>query len=382
MVKKIGFKNYKSFKERQTLELKPITILIGKNSSGKSAITKLASLIEQSLSGQHEAPVKWNNNANGVELGAEFEDLIYGRSKTGKLEIEIEDENEKLELIIGTEKGEPQIFSWKLNGVEKLYDSKFIGFHLDTQDEELKIKSLKLNSDYIGPFRISPSREHSESDIHSVITKVGYQGEDAYPILIQDGLKTLHPLLDKVSQWYENNFEGWGLKLNKDKAPFLQLEVTRDQGRININLKDVGQGMSQALPLVVKAFIEPEDSELTSMEQPELHLHPGAHGSLAELFVESLESGKKSYLIETHSQNFVLRLRRLIAENKYTFFTSDDLAIYYVDFNETKNASILKRINVNKEGGVDYWPDQVFNETLVETLALRNAQKASAKNAG
>ena len=38
MLRKISFKNYKPFKDWQELELRPITILIGKNSSGKSAM--------------------------------------------------------------------------------------------------------------------------------------------------------------------------------------------------------------------------------------------------------------------------------------------------------------------------------------------------------
>ena len=52
MINKISFKNYKLFKEKQTLELKPITILIGKNNSGKSAVLKLPVLITSGLEGE------------------------------------------------------------------------------------------------------------------------------------------------------------------------------------------------------------------------------------------------------------------------------------------------------------------------------------------
>lgn len=59
---------------------------------------------------------------------------------------------------------------------------------------------------------------------------------------------------------------------------------------------------------------------LIVVEEPETHLHPAAHGDLAERFVDSfIEDSNKRYLIETHSQNFVLRLRRLIAEKNQTF---------------------------------------------------------------
>lgn len=375
MIRKISFKNYKSFKDKQELELRPITVLIGKNSSGKSAIAKLTTLIENSLIGESEAPLKWTGYDNGVELGAEFEDLLYGRSKIGQLELELANEEEDLKLIISTDKGIPKIFSWTLNGIEKSgFEENFLGFNLQTTDNDLKIRTLSLNSDYIGPLRISPSRELSELDITTSFDKVGYTGALAYNILLQDGLNTLHPLVDSINDWFKNNFDGWGIQLNKEKDPFFQIEITREKANVNINLKDVGQGMSQALPLIVKAKMESKNVELIPIEQPELHLHPAAHGSLAELFVESLESGLKNYLIETHSQNFILRLRRLIAEKKYPWFTEKSFALYYVDFDNKKEMSVLRRINIDDLGKVDYWPKDIFSETLVETTALRDAQ--------
>jgi hypothetical protein len=48
MIKSISFENYKSFKDRVTIDIKPITVLVGPNSSGKSSIIKLLSLLHQS----------------------------------------------------------------------------------------------------------------------------------------------------------------------------------------------------------------------------------------------------------------------------------------------------------------------------------------------
>ncbi|MFK7796112.1 MAG: AAA family ATPase [Aureispira sp.] len=49
MIQQVTFESYKVFKEKQTLELKPITILIGKNSSGKSAIMRLLTMLAKSI---------------------------------------------------------------------------------------------------------------------------------------------------------------------------------------------------------------------------------------------------------------------------------------------------------------------------------------------
>ncbi|ENI5461280.1 AAA family ATPase [Flavobacterium psychrophilum] len=88
MINKISFKNYKLFKEKQTLELKPITILIGKNNSGKSAVLKLPVLISNSLEG---LPINWkykigDDSDNSIELGTDFKDLVYNRNEKSFVE--------------------------------------------------------------------------------------------------------------------------------------------------------------------------------------------------------------------------------------------------------------------------------------------------------
>ena len=49
MLKKIGLKNVRSFKDLKDLEIKPITVLCGTNSSGKSTILKSLLLWKQTL---------------------------------------------------------------------------------------------------------------------------------------------------------------------------------------------------------------------------------------------------------------------------------------------------------------------------------------------
>lgn len=368
MIDKISFENYKLFKDHQELELRKITVLIGKNSSGKSAVVKLPTLIENSLSGTFNEPLVLNNN--GVELGGEFRDLIYGRTPTSSLNLSIEDKNEKLEINIASGTGTkdfPQIVYWQLYKNKLIFPRyDFKGF-IPTLDNP--IESLKLKTEFIGPFRELPKRGYERPNTKE-IEKIGITGENTYSILIQDSLTTEELLINKVSNWYKANFDGWGVRVNNEKDPFYQIELTRDN--LHINIKDVGEGMSQALPLVTRALMPTTSELLIIMEQPELHLHPAAHGDLAELFVKSLEDKNKRYLIETHSQNFVLRLRRLVAEGK---IDKDDVIIYFVDFDEDEVKSDLKKININDSGEVDYWPEDIFNESLSEVLAIRKAQR-------
>ena len=90
-------------------------------------------------------------------------------------------------------------------------------------------------------------------------------------------------------------------------------------------------------------------------------------------------SKNKRYLIETHSQNLVLRLRRLIAEGK---LDKEDLALYYVDFDEEKNESSLNQIEIDETGGIpnNDWPEGIFNEVSRETRAIYNIQLNNRKD--
>jgi len=92
--------------------------------------------------------------------------------------------------------------------------------------------------------------------------------------------------------------------------------------------------------------------------QPELHLHPGAHGDLADLYIGSVVAGGARFLIETHSDNFVLRVRRRVAEQK---LRPEDVALYWVD-EDLSASQKVRRIEIDARGEVGSWPHGVITE--------------------
>ncbi|MFK7980527.1 MAG: DUF3696 domain-containing protein [Saprospiraceae bacterium] len=405
MIEKITFQNYKLFREEQELELRPLTILIGKNSSGKSAITKLLPLIENSISGELDMNEPLLLNNNGVEVGSEFRDLVYGRHEVGALEFELYQNQDYLyvQIASGTRINDiPKITQWKLSDTGKeiinyQYNDRtkqyldlyrglnakpiFNGINLSTSDSSnlktyplnnstLSNRGFKLTTNYIGPYRFVPPPIIDFKNIKN--GKMGIEGTNAYSYLVKDALHNNGKILNQLSDWYSENFEGWGLNIKLDNRPHYELELIRKNPNFSINFSQVGQGMIQSLPMVLSSFIPSSHNDLINIfEQPELHLHPAAHGNLAERFANSTIGTNKRYLIETHSQNFVLRLRRLVAEGK---LNKDKLRIYYVNFDEEKGESKLEEIKVYENGKVDSWPSNIFSETLIETEAIHSAQ--------
>jgi len=398
MINKISFKNFKLFNEDQDVELKPMTILIGKNSSGKSALAKLPTLISESLSGNIQNPFNWENE--GVILGSNYSDLNYGKETTGLFKFSIESNDKKLSVDVQFGKNTLYINYWNYNDefilkydlsskkyflnadIEgKSYECIFRGFELNKViDSNIKIPNLedfKFDFDYICSYRVQPNKIEQDQPKDKNIKKVGIDGRYAYEILINDFLYSENKILSQVSEWYKKNFEEWGINIDNDVSRNkFYFELKRENPLIfKTSLDNVGQGISQTLPLITKSFLKEDKPSLTIIEEPELHLHPSAHGDLAERFAESLKDKNKKYLIETHSEIFILRLRRLIAEGKFEYFTENDIKIYYVKYDKHINESNLEEVIVDKNGNVENWPKNVFRESLEELIAIKNAQK-------
>lgn len=395
-LKSISFENYKAFFERQTIQLKPITILIGKNSSGKSSIAKLFPLLENSLMGDIDEPLLLKNS--GVELCEEFDNLFFDNNPGGiplTLKIVFEDfvqieigllkktEGYGLDIMQWKYKNNTQEFDLELKGDEYLdaikgknYKCKFKGFvpnqiiEVNTNtnlSDNLQINTIDV--DYIGPFRILPKRYFYLTG-QTYFRDTGITGENAYAMLGISKLKKDDELHENVGEWYREHFDGWELKVDdRSKKPLIQILLSKND--TNVNIVDVGQGMNQALPLVVRANVTDRPDSMIVLEQPELHLHPAAHGDLAELFAKSAKENNQTFIIETHSENMLLRLRKLVVENDFGF-TKDDVIFYWLEDTEFKGQELME-ITIDENGVLSDWRDGVFDEGLKEVLEMQKA---------
>jgi hypothetical protein len=73
-------------------------------------------------------------------------------------------------------------------------------------------------------------------------------------------------------------------------------------------LQDVGYGVSQVLPIVGELLEEGPRSQFL-IQQPEIHLHPRAQSVLAGFFTKYVADGAGKLVVETHSDYIVDRIR-------------------------------------------------------------------------
>ena len=150
--------------------------------------------------------------------------------------------------------------------------------------------------------------------------------------------------------------------------PF-QLKFKIKEGSSNIT--NIGYGISQTLPILVRLFSGSSDTKDFSperffLQQPEMHLHPKAQAALSSLFIESVKTMNKSFLIETHSDYMV---DRACIEIRKGNISPDDVSLIYLE--SRKDGSVrAHNISFDKEGNIKNVPKGYRDFFLKESGSL------------
>jgi predicted ATPase len=152
-------------------------------------------------------------------------------------------------------------------------------------------------------------------------------------------------------------------------SPFA-LDIELDGKKLNI--KNVGYGISQALPVVVEIYEGPRKGWY-AIQQPEIHLHPRAQAALGDLIYSSAAKDKKKFLIETHSDYTIDRFcSNYRKSDKHR--TRPDAQVLF--FKRTRSGNEVCSVQIDPSG--EYSPDQpkefreFFIKEQLNTLGIRS----------
>ena len=113
------------------------------------------------------------------------------------------------------------------------------------------------------------------------------------------------------------------------------------------NIMDVGYGVSQVLPILVEALSSP-DRQTFLMQQPEVHLHPRAQAELGSFLAALAKNSKKRFLVETHSDSLIDRLRMEVRAGE----TLDPGDVALLFFERCKREVKIHEIGLDAEGNL------------------------------
>lgn len=242
------------------------------------------------------------------------------------------------------------------------------GAHL--QDLSLAIRRELEGIAYLGPLRRKPERDYVWNK-----TKPGEVGSDGHKVM--DALLASALLkaedqgvtLSNVSRWLKRMGIAEQIEV-RQVGRSSRYEVVIHKDGVIANLRDVGIGVSQVLPVLTVAYFVPPGSTVL-LEEPEIHLHPLAQSVLAEMFAEVSQKRNIQFIVETHSEHLFRRMQTLIAQKKTT---TKDCQMLFVERHGAE--AVLVPLDVDEFGTVRNWPPHFFGDTVGEA---REQAKARAQ---
>jgi predicted ATPase len=380
LLRAVQCQGYKGFSQSTRLPLRKITVLFGKNNSGKTTLARLPMFTAASFANNSTMYALAHNN---IAFGASFLDLASLNQPHPRISFGMEwSRNNRLNVTLQNvishaqeDTVQPVFFEMDRDvrielslrpGIsESVYNQ--IAQRM-TNDQQVRFQQrLHAARDLLGQTVHIPSTRPRIEAAYTML-QPGPRNVEEVPYF----LASKSQLRISVDRWVQAAFDGASITV--DQAAFaFRLSESRDD--ISVNLSESGRGLQSAI-FVIALLMEIANSkrgtQLVILEEPEAHLHPSIHGAMADLVITC--SRRCQIIVETHSENFILRLRRRIAERQ---IKHTEIGLYYMD-----NMRKVNLVTIDPTGSVDDWPFGVFESDVNEAQAIVEAKISAMTNLG
>jgi hypothetical protein len=360
----ITLQGFKSFRDETRIEIRPLTLLAGANSSGKSSAIQPLLLLKQTLEATYDpgALLLDGPNVSFTKLdqllwrGADAAD----RSEAFSVGLSDGDGDTVRLFFRGAERGGVEVEKLAYVGSDGSYELRPDMPGTDLRELVIAVLGEHFSRDDLGELSFRVDRERGS------LVAVAMRGDSKRGNMhdMVDPFEIVHPVIQglihlpglrgnperyyptaKVSAAYPGLFQkyvasvilswkeaGDGRIERLDKAvSHLGLTSKVDARRLDdtnieirvgrlphkngsndlVNIADVGFGVSQTLPVVV-ALLAAAPGQVVYLEQPEIHLHPRAQVALASLLLDATKRGVV-VIAETHSDLLLRSVLRGVA---------------------------------------------------------------------
>jgi hypothetical protein len=450
MITSISLQNFRAFQDEVTVRMRPVTVLIGRNSAGKSSVIKFLLMLKQTLESQADS--FFVTEGKEVQLGT-WKDLRHTNTRHGSaldkylrfsLEVVTEDlpsaEIQEMWKIVSTGGavrtqgdtikvhmefprqpvrresptgrfviagnvlygakfkvgkhevsgflGDTEVFRKSTGNLET---SGFLRFSKRTDSVSKMVEAIAgepfleaLRYQFVSQRHLSPVREESQQVVQTGSPPpgyVGHKGEFALPHLVRIlASREKEDKADLILRFAAQVARVEKLKFRSEVARLLSdvRGKNMDTGAVCL-LADFGFGVSQCLPSFVQGAMH-DRHQLLIVEQPEAQLHPTAQLELGSYFAELWLRHKVPSVIETHSENVLLRLRKLV---KQGVLSPHDVSIAYFAIEEVSRkgglrfpAVAVRNLDINTDGSLTKGlPMEFFGADVLEALDMERVSE-------
>lgn len=407
----IALSNYRSFggPDLTTLELRPLTLLFGRNGAGKSSLIRSLPLIADSLMPDRDELDVLNFNGRLAHFDLSFENLRWkGRKETDEpglsfglywagdpilqdVEFIVTEADDWTRLIVDSMNVHGQdgfAMQWRIKRGEQAergltYEiiphapssakpsTKPVEFQgllpllpADTpiiRELHARLQTFASSVIWLGSSRSAPARYTAWKG--AVRWSLRRDGSDA-PIVLWGERSEILP---EVSKFYKDNF-GLELRVEKESRKREVRTFVRNRSRagFDVDLIDTGEGLSEILPVLtalamVRRHKERGGPSILALEEPGAYLHPDLQQALTEHVCDVAGKAKPRIILETHSETV---LRTVMLQVVRGDLPPEDVAIYWVGQDEN-GLSKADRIQINTNGKLEgNWPPGTFRQNM------------------
>lgn len=326
MIQSLILKGFKCF-VNETIELEPLTLLSGLNSSGKSSIIQAIRLC---LGGK------------ALDGHGPLDEFVSSHSK-----------------------------SFELSAIGPYFkiDTKFIDGNFENKCTDKS--NIKFRYTYISAGRLGPKPSLPLST-DSLLNDVGEFGEfvldflDRYselsglPLPLRESSANSSSVRVNAAAWLNLISPGVDFKFSVYRKSDVSSAEFSSRRPTN-----VGFGLSYTLPIIVTVLVysaliakDEINSALILIENPEAHLHPAGQTALGYFLAKAAANGVQ-IIIETHSDHLLNGIRIAVKDRE---LSSDDSAFYYLRYDFKNELTTVQRPLIDEYGMFDEWPKGFFDE--------------------
>ena len=389
--------DYRGFVREVSVSLRPLTLLFGYNSAGKSALLRALPLIAESIRSEtgplaldrpaargstfKEVRTRWSAG-DRMSFGLDWADrdeslnmeithlastqrevvetLRLRDAERGELRFEIDLADERATDIttytLDRERGRIRFDGWYPTIVDG-FTRADISERLGATTSELKRVADSVH--WLGAMRSQPARA---LPLIGSSTRIAEDGAGTIEVLARESLASGSDVIEVVSAWFQQATRHV-LEVQQQAAggtSLFHVELRPLRAPFGIHLADTGEGMTQVLPVITLGALAMKgrlgETPILAIEQPELHLHPRAHAHVATHLMAVARHA--TVVVETHSENFLLAVQLAIASGD---IPAEDVILHWVQATD-EGPSFVETITFDEKARPSAWPPGVFAE--------------------
>lgn len=355
MIKEIGIRNFKCFKEIK-IPSNFITLLTGINGTGKSTVLQSLVLLKQSQEKNRDMRQLYLNDENCIKLG-NAEDVLCANAEEDRINFSYKTHNLNY------------VFEYNLtkNRFSDILVSNSIGDGTDF--------FIHNNIRYLSADRITPGEYYHTTNADRMEQRdFGKNGEFAIQYLLLNSDRDVDNKLKlekNDNRSLKSQVSYWLSKISNSAMPVIELDEINRRAELgyefllgekersntfsNVN---VGFGITYTLPVIV-LLLSSISGDVILLENPEAHLHPQGQVAMGKLISLVAASGVQ-VLVETHSDHILNGIRMAV---KNEVISNESVTInYFYQEKQSPYSHMVSNPKILRNGKIDQWPEGFFDE--------------------